>query len=221
MSGEKFKAVIFDLDGLMIDTERIAADAWLRAASDLGYALSENVVHQMIGRTGSDSDAILRKNLGETVGLDELKARRLAYTDDHIMNVGIPLKAGLVEMLDFLDEKRVHKAVATSSTRERAVMKLRRTGLHERFPILISSDDVQCGKPAPDIYLKTSERLGVPPHHCLVLEDSDAGARSAHAAGMNVIIVPDLKEPADDVKSLAYRVESSLSDVLRFLPEVV
>lgn len=221
MLRQKFEAVIFDLDGLMIDTERIASAAWLRASSEMGYPLTENVVHEMIGRTGPDSDAILRKNLGEEVALDELKALRLSYTDDHIANIGIPLKPGLLELLDFLDGRKIRKAVATSSMQERAAMKLKRTGLFERFPVVISGDDVHRGKPAPDIYLETAVQLGVSANRCLVLEDSDAGARSAHAAGMMVIIVPDLKPPAADVVSLALRVEQSLSDVLRFLPQII
>lgn len=221
MPGTKFEAVIFDLDGLMIDTERIASDAWLRASAEMGYPLTENVVHEMIGRTGPDSDAILRKNLGEEVALDELKALRLSYTDDHIANIGIPLKPGLLELLDFLDGREIQKAVATSSTRERAAMKLQRTGLFDHFPVIVSGDDVHRGKPAPDIYLAASDRLRVAAHRCLVLEDSDAGARSAHAAGMQVIIVPDLKPPAADVVALALRVEQSLSGVLRFLPQII
>ncbi|MBX2991010.1 MAG: HAD family phosphatase [Bacteroidetes bacterium] len=221
MPGTKFEAVIFDLDGLMIDTERIASDAWLRASSEMGYPLTEHVVHEMIGRTGPDSDAILRRNLGEEVALDELKALRLSYTDDHIINVGIPLKPGLLELLDFLDGRGIRKAVATSSTRERAAMKLKRTGLFERFRVVVSGDDVHRGKPAPDIYLETAGRLDVSANGCLVLEDSDAGARSAHAAGMSVIIVPDLKPPGADVVAFALHVEQSLSDVLHVLPQII
>ena len=216
-----FRAVIFDLDGLMLDTERIAAAAWVRAGSDFGYSISETLVREMIGRTGEDSDGILRRVMGSEFHLELLKERRLMYTDEHIRELGIPVKPGLTDLLDFLDRIQMKKAVATSSTYERAIMKLRRAELQERFTVVISSDDVKCGKPAPDIYQLAAARLNALPEQCLVLEDSDAGVRAAHAAGMSVIIIPDLNTPAADVVPLAYRIEQSLTDVLYFLPEVV
>lgn len=216
-----FRAVIFDLDGLMLDTERIAADAWVRAGSDFGYPISETLVREIIGRTGADSDGILRRVLGPEFPLEDLKERRLMYTDTHIREIGVPRKPGLTELLEFLERKQMKKAVATSSTYDRAIMKLRRAELQERFTIVVSGDDVQHGKPAPDIYQLAAERLNVLPEQCLALEDSDAGVRAAHAAGMSVIIIPDINAPAADVVPLAYRIERSLTDVLHFLPEVI
>ncbi len=215
------EAVIFDLDGLMLDTERIAADAWKRVGREFGIVISEEVVLDMIGRTGPDSDGILIKEFGPDFPLQSIKERRLQLTDGHFVEHGIPVKAGLVGLLDYLDDKGIKKAVATSSTRERAKMKLERSGIANRFQIVVSGDDIERGKPEPDIYLHTAHRLGVVPESCLVFEDSDAGVRAAHSAGMKVIIIPDLKLPSADVVPLAFRIEPSLVHALSILPELL
>ncbi|MBI5471215.1 MAG: HAD family phosphatase [Ignavibacteriae bacterium] len=214
------QAVIFDLDGLMLDTERIAANAWVRVGEEFGIPISETIVLDMIGRTGPDSDGILMREFGPDFPLQTIKQRRVELTDNHFTAIGIPVKAGLLPLLDYLDGRSIRKAVATSSTRERAWMKLSRGGLADRFPVVVSSDDIARGKPQPDIYLHTSHLLNVPPENCLVFEDSDAGVRAAASAGMHVIIIPDLKQPSPDVVPLALRVESSLTQALEYLAEL-
>lgn len=153
--------------------------------------------------------------------MEQLKKLRLMHTDAHIKDYGIPVKPGLLEVLNFLECKKIPMAVTTSSSYDRAVMKLRGAELHDRFSIIVSGDQVSDGKPAPDTYFLTARRLGVLHEQCLVLEDSDAGVRAAHAAGMKVILIPDLKPPAEDVVPIAFRIERSLTDVLHFLPELV
>lgn len=215
------RAVIFDMDGLMLDSERIAFSAWKRACLEAGHPISDETILAMVGRTTSDSEQILREAMGPDFPLQEVKERRIRYTDMEIHEQGMPVKPGLCELLDLLDRAGVSKGVATSTTRARAMMKLGKAGIANRFPVIVAGNEVQRGKPAPDIYLLTAERLSVPPHDCVVLEDSDPGVFAAHAAGMQVIIVPDLKQPSEEAKALAYAVSPSLHEVRHYLPTVL
>ncbi len=204
-------AVIFDMDGLMLDTEPIYKLAWQRAAADLGCDLHDELYFTLIGRTNADGEALLRAAFGPTFAVDAFRQRWAAYWYDQIATSGAPMKAGLDEVLRLLDEQRIPKAIATSSNRDDAVFVLK--DLANRFDVLITGHDVAHGKPAPDIFVLAARRLGVAPARCLVLEDSEAGITAAHRAGMLAIMIPDLKHPSPEVAALAYRVCRSLHDV--------
>jgi HAD superfamily hydrolase (TIGR01509 family) len=211
-------AVIFDMDGLMLDTEPIYKLAWQRAADDLGFDLHDELYLTLIGRTNADGEALLRDAFGPTFAVDAFRQRWADYWYDQIATSGAPMKAGLDDVLRLLDEHRIPKAIATSSNRDDAVFVL--NDLANRFDVLITGHDVAHGKPAPDIFLLTARRLGVAPARCLVLEDSEAGITAAHRAGMLAIMIPDLKHPSPEVAALAYRVCSSLHDVRDLLSRI-
>jgi HAD superfamily hydrolase (TIGR01509 family) len=211
-------AVIFDMDGLMLDTEPIYKLAWQRAADDLGFDLHDELYLTLIGRTNADGEALLRDAFGPTFAVDAFRQRWADYWYDQIATSGAPMKAGLDDVLRLLDEHRIPKAIATSSNRDDAVFVL--NDLANRFDVLITGHDVAHGKPAPDIFLLTACRLGVAPARCLVLEDSEAGITAAHRAGMLAIMIPDLKHPSPEVAALAYRVCSSLHDVRDLLSRI-
>ncbi len=211
-------AVIFDMDGLMLDTEPIYKLAWQRAADDLGFDLHDELYLTLIGRTNADGEALLRDAFGPTFAVDAFRQRWADYWYDQIATSGAPMKAGLDDVLRLLDEHRIPKAIATSSNRDDAVFVL--NDLANRFDVLITGHDVSHGKPAPDIFLLTARRLGVAPARCLVLEDSEAGITAAHRAGMLAIMIPDLKHPSPEVAALAYRVCSSLHDVRDLLSRI-
>lgn len=204
-------AVIFDMDGLMLDTEPIYKLAWQRAAADLGFDLHDDLYLELIGRTNADGEALLRAAFGPTFAVDAFRQRWAASWYDQIATSGAPMKAGLEDVLRMLDAHRVPKAIATSSNRDDAIHVLK--DLAHQFDVLITGDDVAHGKPAPDIFLLAAHRLGVAPARCLVLEDSEAGITAAHRAGMLTIMIPDLKQPSPEVAALAHHVCSSLHDV--------
>ena len=213
----KVGAVIFDMDGLMLDSEQMAQTAWRRALAGWGLALPDDLYLQLIGRAAPDTKTILRNAFGAALPVEEAYTRKQQYLDNEIALKGIPLKPGLLELLDFLDALRMPKAVASSTHRAFVMRKLTLTGLLPRFDAVSCGDEVANGKPAPDVFLSAAERLGVPAERCVVLEDSDAGIRAAHAAGMIPILVPDLKPPTAEIAALTHRVFPSLVEVREYL----
>lgn len=206
-------AVLFDMDGLLLDSERVALGIMSACASELGLAWNLEVGLRIIGRNVDDSNRILREHYGNDARLDALPAAFRARYDRHIDDHAIPHKPGVTELLDLLDAHGIARAVATSTQRERAARKLERNGLLRRFDALVGGDEVARGKPAPDIFLAAARALDVQPSACLVLEDSNSGARAGLAANMAVVMVPDLLEPDADVIAMGALRQPSLIDV--------
>ncbi len=215
------RAVIFDMDGLMLDTERLRKDLFDRVVAEHGFTLPDDLYLQTIGRTTRDTRTIYAERMGADFPYEELRAKRREIEDVHIDQHGVPTKPGLESVLDWLETQAFPRAVATSSTRTTAHRLLDAAGVRQRFEIIIGGDDVAHGKPAPDLFLLAAEHLGVAPSDCVVLEDSGAGIRAAHRAGMTSILVPDLQPPADDVRELAYRVCASLHEAQTVLVELL
>jgi len=205
------RAVIFDMDGLMLDTERLAPAAWSDAARAVGVEFDMTLLPAMVGRNFRDCNALIVERHGDTYPTAELmRAWHVAY-DAIVARDGIALKPGLVELLDWLEREDIDKAVATSTRRDRAQAKLAQTGLLQRFTALVGGDEIARGKPAPDIFLLAAERLAREPGDCLVLEDSEPGVRAALAAGMTPIMVPDLHQPSAELLALGPLVLASLA----------
>ena len=211
MTDARVQAVIFDMDGLMLDTQRLATEAWTRAVKDLGHALTEDMNRQLLGRNAKDSDVIMRAVLGADFPVETAREAARQIFRELAQAQGIPVKPGLGGLLDFLEARAVRTAVATSSSREACVRHLRHANLLQRFAVLVCGDEVSNGKPHPEIFLTAARILGVRPEACVVLEDSFTGIRAAHAAGMIPIMVPDLVPPDEDTRALAYRVVPSLN----------
>ncbi len=209
------------MDGLMLDTEKMAWESWKRACRDFGIEMRDDIFVQLLGRNVNDDEQILKAAYGEDFPFREVYDRRIQYMWELVEQNGIPLKEGLLELLDYLVATGTPRAVATSTSRERALQKMAMTGIRNYFPVVVAGDEIQRGKPHPDIFLVTANKLNVAPEQCIVLEDSEAGIQAAHAAGMLPILVPDLKPPSHEVKRLAYRVCSSLKEVRQLLPELL
>jgi HAD superfamily hydrolase (TIGR01509 family) len=214
-------AVLFDMDGLMLDTERMARVAWKRALAEQGYQLDDHNYLRMVGRTVQDARLILRELFGQELPFQKVFDMRQAYYDADIEQNGIPIKPGLLELLDFLEAQLVPKAVASSTPCWFATHKLARAGIDARFKAIVCGDMVTQGKPAPDLFLEAARQIAMPPERCVVLEDSEAGITAAHAAGMVPVMVPDLKQPTPEILALAYRVLPSLYEVIPLMGEFI
>lgn len=212
-----WKAVIFDMDGLMLDTEILSRRAWNRAMADWNLVIPDVTFRKMVGRTIVDVAKILQEDLQADLPIDQIVQRRSEYLEEQISQVGISLKPGLIDLLDWLEERHIPKAVASSTVREMVVHKLSVVALGDRFQAIVSRDEITRGKPAPDVFLSAARDLAVPPRECVALEDSDPGIVAAHAAGMIPIMVPDQFQPTAEAKALAYAVLPSLVDVRQLL----
>jgi HAD superfamily hydrolase (TIGR01509 family) len=208
-------AVIFDMDGLMLDTESVGQRAWesVAAAHDRGFDLS--LCQAMIGRNRADCVALLASHYGSQQRAESLMAAWITSYDAISSVEPIARKSGLDELLDLLDAHRVPKAIATSTRRERAQAKLARTNLLHRFDALVGGDEIACGKPAPDIFIAAAARLGAARSGCIVLEDSEPGVIAAFAAGMTPIMVPDLHPPSEALLGRNPLVLRSLHEVAK------
>jgi HAD superfamily hydrolase (TIGR01509 family) len=222
----KLQAIIFDMDGLMLDTERLAIPSMRRAGEVVGINLTDDLLMEMNGLNEGDANKLMDKWLGITVPKKEFSD---AFYEDYertLAENGILIKEGLIELIDCLEENNIRLAVATSTKIELALKKLELVGILDRFEVIIGGDQVAQGKPAPDPYLKAASELGIHVDNCLALEDSDNGAMSAYTAGINVIVVPDIKQPSVKTREIALNICDSLFEVNKylqaggFLPEV-
>ncbi len=205
------QAVVFDMDGLMLDSERALLGCLEQAAQSHGLVLERSLLLSLIG----SPDAVTRQKLADVLGLartDTLLADSYARYGA-IVDAGVPLRPGIIELLELLDQHGIPRAVATATRSPLAQRKLAAAGLLSYFQFVATSTDVAHSKPAPDIYLHAARGLGVDPVHCLALEDSPTGVRAALAAGMTTIQIPDLLEPDEEVRGLGHHITTSLHDV--------
>lgn len=209
--------VLFDMDGLMLDTERIARKSWTRAMAEHGFQLDDPIYLRLLGRTVQDARGILGEVYGPELPFQQVYEKRQAYYDEDLNENGAPLKPGLLELLDFLEENNIPKAVASSTPTWFVKRKLTIAGIMDRFQVVVCGDMVPHGKPAPDLFLEAARGIHMPPERSVVLEDSEAGILAAHRAGSLPVMIPDLKQPEPDVRALAYRVLPSLYEVVPML----
>jgi HAD superfamily hydrolase (TIGR01509 family) len=211
------QAVIFDQDGLMLDTEPAAYRGWRDALAEEGHILTQEQYGKVVGRSSQSVRRVMMDFYGEDIPIDALIERKNALIEADFEANGILPKAGIFELLGVVEEHGLLKAVATSTPVEYVVQKMNSAGICDDFDAIVGGDEVGRGKPAPDIYLLAARRLGASPGRCLVLEDSEAGVRAASAAGMAVIMVPDVIAPSPEVEALAHKVMPSLSAVAEYL----
>jgi beta-phosphoglucomutase-like phosphatase (HAD superfamily) len=204
--------VVFDMDGLLIDTEVVWRDVQLAEAEAQGLDLPLEVILSLIGKRWAVNRQILQDHFGpdfDVAGFATAVSARHAAT----CRAGVILKAGAVELLDLLDSLGLPRAIATSSDRSVVAERLEPIGLLRRFHSVVTNEDCIEGKPHPEPYLNAARALGLDPALCLALEDSYSGVRSAHAAGMMTVMVPDLLPPTDEIESLCVAVAETLHQV--------
>lgn len=210
------KGVIFDMDGLMLDTERLLVRFWRQAAGEYGYEMT--VRHVLDIRSLSRKYAVpqLKGIFGEQFEFEQIRARRIELMNAYIEKNGFEVKKGLFELLKYLKSGSYRTAVATATDHERTSAYLRRIDALEYFDEIICGDMVKNGKPEPDIYLAAAEKLGLEAGECAALEDSPNGIKSAYAAGCRVIMIPDLSQPDDSVAHMLSAVYESLDKAVDF-----
>ena len=211
------RGVLFDMDGLVLDSEKLYSRFWREACQFYGYAMTYAQSLRMRGLGGKAGEAMLHSFFGEEANYIQLRAKRIELMDAFIEENGVELKSGIFELLTHLKEKNIAAAITSSSPMGRIRSHLSRHGLDAEFDKLCSGHDVPNGKPAPDIYLYGAASLGLKPEECLALEDAPAGIASAYRAGCLTVMIPDQDQPDEKTLPLLYAKADSLADVIELL----
>lgn len=210
---EPVLGVLFDMDGVVLDTEKLYARFWAEAAHALGYPMTYEQALGMRSLNNEAGQAKLESYFGPGVSRKVMRDKRVELMDAYVAEFGVEAKPGIHALLDDLKEKGIKTAIATSSPKPRATAYLQSLGLLEKFDCICSGHDVAHGKPEPDIYLHAAACIGVAPENCLAIEDAPAGIESAYRAGCMPVLVPDLDGATEEMRKMLFAETDSLEDV--------
>jgi HAD superfamily hydrolase (TIGR01509 family) len=214
------QAVIFDMDGVLFDTERIAVRSWEESGRELGISGLGKCVPSCLGLRPEPAKKIVLQVVGEDFPYEKFRQRVREHSYAYFDQYGVPVKDGVRIALQYLKDNGYKTAVATSTSKKSATHHFTETGLTEYFDAFVFGDEITVGKPAPDIYLAAAKKLDVVPECCLAIEDSPNGILSAAAAGMQPVMVPDLVQPDEALRQhIAYQL-SNLSQLGQLLSQL-
>jgi HAD superfamily hydrolase (TIGR01509 family) len=207
-----FEAIVFDMDGTLLDTEMVFRDIVYDVSTQLGFEMTETVHLAMVGSSHEVTNALLVEAYGVTFPYAMFDQQCRVLMKARMAEV-VPVKTGVRELLAELKSRGIPAAVCTSSRSPHALGHLGTAGLLDEFATIVTRDDVTHPKPHPEPYLTAARRLGLAPEVCLAVEDSHSGVRSAHAAGLQTVMIPDLVGPSDEIRGLCAAVLTSLHDL--------
>lgn len=211
------EAVLFDMDGLILDSERVYDRAMAMAGNSLGYVLDENFLKKTRGVNAGLFAQIIHGEFGEDFPLEKFRGRYKEIIWEIFQKEGLGIKPGFKELHQYLTKKKLKYCLATSTNRQMTEKLLHIAGIRDIFYSIICGDEVKLGKPHPEIYQKAAAALGIMPAGCLVLEDSVNGIKAGHEAGCRVVMVPDLTEPSGEIEMLCECVCRDLFGVIDYL----
>lgn len=201
---DNLDGIVFDMDGVIFDTEQLGIRCWKIVGERYGLENIEETVRKCIGRSSKDTKQIMADAYGDMVDLEELYAESRTVIREMFANEGIPLKKGAPGVVRWLHDRGIKVGLASSTNYDTVIREMKEVGLIDCFDVIIGGDMVENSKPCPDIYRKASEKLGVRPENTLAVEDSLNGIRSAYSAGMIPVLIPDLIEPDEEMLKKAY-----------------
>ena len=213
----QYQAVVFDMDGVIFDTERLVIEFWKEVAKKHNIPNIEHTCIQCLGTNRVRTREIFLENYGADFPFDPYRAEVTELFNTHYKGVPLPTKPGIRELLNYLQEQDIKVGLPSSTAQHLVRDEIGTAGLLPYFQTLVCGDMVEHSKPAPDIFLKACEILNADPTKSIAIEDSFNGIRSAHCAGMTPIMVPDQVQPTDEIRTLAFHVMPSLLDVLNWL----
>lgn len=211
------RGVLFDMDGLILDTERLYTRFWQEAAQALGFPMTREQALGMRSLNRDTAKKQMENYFGPNIPYAAIRQLRIRLMDEYIAENGVEAKPGIYALLDALEAHGIPAAVTTSSSLERARDNLTRLNLFFRFARICQGSDVPTCKPEPEIYLYGAASLGLPPENCLALEDSPAGILSAYRAGCMPIMVPDQDQPDEKTREILFARADSLADIISLL----
>ena len=211
------RGVLFDMDGLILDTEKLYARFWMEACHFYGFPMTYDQSLKMRAANSRLGEANLHSFFGPAADYQTIRTKRIELMNAFIAENGVEAKPGILELLDHLEKQKIPAAICSSSPKDRIKEHLSSLGLYHRFSAICSGYEVPWGKPAPDIYLHGAASLGLPPEECLALEDAPLGIESAFRAGCTAVMVPDQDQPDNATCSMLYAKADSLLDIISLL----
>ncbi|MBQ9942308.1 MAG: HAD family phosphatase [Christensenellaceae bacterium] len=218
-----YKGIIFDMDGIMFNTEYLAEEGWMRVARETGLPVTRQFIRGFHGHNLNDCNQMFKDEFGPDFDIMHYRAIKTQFVKEYIEENGLPVKKGLFELLDAITAAGIPHTIATSTDRATTLFDLEISGAIRYFDVdrMICGDMVTKSKPDPEIYLKAAALLGLPPTSCIAFEDSPPGIQSAHAAGLGPILVPDMDRPPEDICRLALHELEDLSQAIPLLPTLL
>lgn len=215
------RGVLFDMDGIILDTERLYTRFWMEAARSLGFPMELKHALGIRSTNHAQAEALLKSWFGPEASHKAIRERRIEMMNAFIAENGVEAKPGIHELLAYLRQKGIKTSIATSSDMDRVTGHLASAGLNpEDFDQIITAYMVKKGKPEPDIYLRAAADLGLEPGECLALEDSPSGITSAYRAGCLTVMIPDQDEPTEEVRKMLFAKADRLNDVITLIEEM-
>ena len=211
------KAVVFDMDGVLFDTEIVCMKAWMAVAERRGLSGMEEIFNQVIGLNANDSRLIVLKAYGEDFDYPGFRQEAAEFFQKDIRENGLPVKPGVPEILEWLKGSGYKVGLASSTRSESVLSHLKQAEMEDYFSVVVTGDMIEHSKPRPDIYLLACSRLGVEPEQAYAIEDSPNGVRAAHAAGMWTIMVPDMIAPDEEMRRLSRVILKDMTEVMAYL----
>lgn len=214
---ENIEAVIFDMDGVIYDTEAFYLKHWIQVFNQYGYDMTKDIYVKAMGRGRKKVKEYFKSIYGEDLPIDEMYIKKDKLLFDSIKSNEVPLKLGTLDLLKYLKSKNIKTALATSAKRERLNVQLKESPIVQYFDTIVCGDDVVNSKPNPEIFLKAAGIIKVVPEKCIVIEDSEAGIKAAYDGNMIGFHVEDLKEADDNIKENAFMLFKNLVEVKKYI----
>lgn len=215
----KIELVIFDMDGLMFDTEKLIFISWKESCKKYKQNISDDIFIESIGLSRKKTIEVYKKYYDVSFPYKGIVNETARIFENHIRSEGVPLKEGLLELLEYNKKKQLKMALATSTKRDRTELMLNLSGTVKYFDLAVCGDEIANGKPDPEIFLETAKRLNCRPENCIVLEDSKNGIIAANKAGMLPIMVPDIIKPTKEIEDMVFKKFDSLKEVKSFFED--
>ena len=211
------RGVLFDMDGLVLDTEKLYSRFWMEACHFYGFPMTYEQSLEMRAANSRVGAANLLRFFGPAADYKTIRTKRVELMDAFVEKEGVEPKPGVFQLMDYLEERGIPAAIASSSPADRIKLHLSSLGLYHRFAAICSGYEVPWGKPAPDIYLHGAASLGLSPEECLALEDAPLGIESAYWANCIPVMIPDQAPPDEQTKAMLYAKADSLLDIIELL----
>ncbi len=218
--GSMIEAIVFDMDGLLFDSEQIVQRSWEEAGNQLGLEHMGETIYHTLGMNLAGRNHYFRNTIAKDFPCEEFAKQARIWFYKIVNEEGLPMKNGARELLEYGKANGYRMAIATSSRREYALKNLKAAKIYDFFDAGVFGDMVQHAKPDPEIYLKACDSIGAAPANCIALEDAPAGIRAAYAAGMKPIMIPDLVAPTPEIEALLYETCDTLLGVIGILEKL-